>query len=314
MPLPIIRAANITQIKCLGLDDTATNRKYGRSRPVFKVTFEGEEEPIVVKAETKNRGSQEKPRSAVFASLIMEAVDPKIKFELLTRDEIMEITRVRAECFLPEGRDNVAMNYLHALAEEPSFFLTKLAFIPQLRSLESKLTKVDAKSVQRAEKLVARMSTTPALVQLGKIIAADLFNGNNDRFDTQGNLINLGNVMFEKMGDKSYVPVGLDHLDPHSSVTNLTQSIDLSEWGGHNLKKAGELAVRVIQSINAKIRQLVPDPSAPQLDQSKCGGILKAGIEEGANLIRQRLMQIYTAGGMVPGGAAQRMRALGWIK
>ncbi len=78
-----------------------------------------------------------------------------------------------------------------------------------------------AKPVQsKVKKLIAKFTDETLWPPLGKILAVDIFNGNNDRFHTEdGDWVNFGNVMFLDGGDTSII--GLDTFDPNSDIANL---------------------------------------------------------------------------------------------
>lgn len=320
MALRVIKANEVATVEAFNLDTNARAGNYGESQPVFKLTF-NQGEPLVVKAELAASDKARKEKSAAFGALLMEAVSPEVKWERIKDSENTELLNIADNKYRPNNRAQLTKQFLADVMGAGIFFMTKMAFIDNLRTAKGKLKKKtddedDVKLEKRAKSLVSKMSKPAALNQLGKIIAVDLFIGNYDRFDENGNVVNLGNVMFEKLDDKSYKPVGLDHLDPNSTFSDLTKRVELRNWAGRKLTDRvalGELAVRVIQSVNAEIRAKVPNiKPGDLLNQTQCGGPLISGLEDGARLLRERLVALRDSGKAIPTGAKQRMEALGW--
>lgn len=322
MPLRKIKAADVKTLEAIALDPNAAGRTYRKSRPVFKITFNNNE-VLIVKAEVLGgKAAVVAQKSAAFGGMIMEAVSPEIKVENLSSDEIADLAAVPQGSYLPANKKEVAHSYLTDLLKETRiFFMIKMAFVENLRSADDKLKKknadeTDEKVVERAKKLVTKLSTQPAMEALGKIIAADFFIGNHDRFGPSGEVVNIGNIVFEKLGDKSYKPVGLDFWDAQGENVNLAQSVALKNWAGiklANRRSQGELAVAIIQGLNEAIRGLVPGiKAADLLDQTRCGAWLVGGLEAGCQALKTKLQAIEAEKGSLPGGVRPRVEALKW--
>jgi hypothetical protein len=71
------------------------------------------------------------------------------------------------------------------------YIVFKMPVVPNLFSVEN--AKDTNKTAEFAQHLVA--DDYAATVELGKILAVDLFIGNVDRFDAEGNLANAGNLL-----------------------------------------------------------------------------------------------------------------------
>ena len=103
--------------------------------------------------------------------------------------------------------------------------------------------------------ILKRFTDSTAWGQLGKIIAVDLFNGNGDRFTSQGHWQNMGNVMFQKQANDIKV-VGLDTFDPNSHSSNLTTMTVHSNGELDVLKSPHAMrtfAEKVIESVEGEI-------------------------------------------------------------
>lgn len=320
MALREIKKADIATIEAIALSDKAQVGRYDKSRPVFKVIFKNGDD-LIVKAELGGDKAAVK-KSMEFGAMIMEAVSPEVKAERLKDAEVTALQEVPESLYLPANRKSLAHSYLNDVSGNTRlFFLMKMAVVGNLRTAEQKLNKksddeTDEKQAERAKKLVGKLSTSQAMEALGRIIAADFFIGNHDRFAKNGEVVNIGNIMFEKLADKSYKPVGLDFLDPNGKLSNIAQSVDLKKWGGHQLKdrvSIGELAVKIIRGINDRIEEMVPGIKRSELlDQTKCGGPLISGLQAGCEAIKARIKVEDDAGRAVAGGVRQRMDALGW--
>lgn len=80
---------------------------------------------------------------------------------------------------------------------------------------------IGAKTIPgKVKNAIERFSEEPIWRALGKIIAVDVFDGNNDRFDPEtGDLLNPGNVLFLEGGNTRLI--GLDTYDPNNKWSNM---------------------------------------------------------------------------------------------
>jgi hypothetical protein len=88
---------------------------------------------------------------------------------------------------------------------------------------------------------------------LGKIVAVDQLNGNNDRFNAMGELANAGNLLFQENDNGNITPVGLDFFQAQGDAANLLekppepQALDRQRrlvkvlWGGRNLENENNI-------------------------------------------------------------------------
>ncbi len=117
-----------------------------------------------------------------------------------------------------------------------------------------------AKPVQsKVKKLIAKFTDETLWPPLGKILAVDIFNGNNDRFHTvDGDWVNFGNVMFLEDGATSII--GLDTFDPNSDIANL--NIPNAPGDLQSLRKLidsaarSEYARKVVHSVGERLANL----------------------------------------------------------
>lgn len=75
---------------------------------------------------------------------------------------------------------------------------------------------LDVFTVTKLKEAINKLSDESVWFALGKVVAVDIFNGNNDRFNIKtGSWDNLGNVMFENGSGQMRV-IGLDTFSPVS--------------------------------------------------------------------------------------------------
>jgi hypothetical protein len=97
--------------------------------------------------------------------------------------------------------------------------------MPYAAGLEdAQLTDVNKNPVKSLIKRnIQRFSDDAVWYDLGKVVAVDVFNGNNDRFDiATGKWMNYGNIMFLAHGTTRVV--GLDMFDPNGDYSNYNRA------------------------------------------------------------------------------------------
>jgi len=77
-------------------------------------------------------------------------------------------------------------------------------------------------SMVALKETIRKLADRQAWIDLGKVVAVDIFNGNNDRFNADGEWVNRGNIMFLSTGPTRVI--GLDTYDPTSGTRNLNQT------------------------------------------------------------------------------------------
>lgn len=101
-----------------------------------------------------------------------------------------------------------------------------MKYIPNLTDVSQVIQKADAKG---ALELLIALERPKTLHRLGRIVAVDLFLGNNDRFTPKTSepkvMKNPSNVMFKKGNDGAYSIRGLDPVDPYTSWSKLDQDL-----------------------------------------------------------------------------------------
>lgn len=85
-------------------------------------------------------------------------------------------------------------------------------------------TKKEYFSIRKLEEVVSKLSTEQVWRDLGRVVAVDIFNGNQDRITFKGRWQNKGNIMFTPGPTGAPKVVGLDTFDPYAEESNLTQT------------------------------------------------------------------------------------------
>ena len=134
----------------------------------------------------------------------------------------------------------------------------KMAKAEGIVSIEDAQQRAAAGNKTDVRSIAAALSATDGLESLGRIIAADLWNGNNDRFSPNGGadghrvLVNAGNVLLAFHGNQNTLkPIGLDAYEAMGMFRNYNQTIPqleegLDQWSGRLLANtpASNLALK----------------------------------------------------------------------
>ena len=216
--VPMITPNSITEIE--GLEN----------RPVFFLKLNGSPTPsLVVKAERAEHDDEDAKVSIVWGSKLMKNVQSSlVNMKIMTPPEMQE--------FQAAAR-RLLQNFPHQVAWAADTTLgvwIKIPYVDNLKNADYKVATNHNWNPQRKQMqfdyvtsskkikaTIKRLSDGQAWYDLGKIVAVDLFNGNNDRFNEAGEWINRGNIMFLAAGPIRVI--GLDTYDPTSSTRKLTQ-------------------------------------------------------------------------------------------
>lgn len=209
--VPILTPNSITGITGLG------------HKPIYFVKLNGSPNAtIVIKGE--NRLQQDNDDAVVsisWTSKLMKNVNhQQVNSKIMTPQEIIEFMRAARATFAPNSDQAFHLNVPKNWVKMPSVGnLYDTDYIVQ----ENGFGREDITLVKKA---VAKLSEDAAWYELGKVVAVDIFNGNNDRFDSTGYWVNKGNIMFT-----GNTVIGLDTWDPASSDGG-TMLSNLNRGGG----------------------------------------------------------------------------------
>jgi hypothetical protein len=281
-------------------------------RPVFCLTFTNGEK-LVVKAEIRT-GNGHADQSIPLAGAMMRQVSPSVKVEMLNDQEFRELGLLPnyPERFRPLQNSAASREYLelYTSAEaKPMNSFYKMPFVDQLTDI----TKTSPSL------MLLRLKKPPTLFSFGKIVAVDLFIGNNDRFNAMGELVNEGNLLFQQI-DGNITPMGLDFFQAQGQAANLLvappDNLKVGggkfkyTWGGENLLNENNIqffADKAIKSLNSYFSQQNMRQIRTLFDQDDVLEFAD-GMREGINGLKQFLA---TRGGL-PEGVRIRMDRLNW--
>ncbi|GEM_PF-5583962 len=209
-------------------------------RPVYFLWLNNSNDPnLVVKGEKLSTGLNEKAVedaavSIKWSSKLMNNVQNKlVNTKIMTHAEIAEFKRVAQSSFA-----NNSAEYRFLTSPTPMVWV-KMPMVEGLSDADfftanDNLHKVKGKVVnlydqKKTKETISKLLSEKVWVDIGKVVAVDLFNGNSDRFFIQtGEWINKGNMMFLANGQTSVI--GLDTFD--------TQGLNRSGLNS-NLNKRG---------------------------------------------------------------------------
>ncbi|MGE5570340.1 MAG: hypothetical protein ACM3S5_14990 [Rhodospirillales bacterium] len=184
-------------------------------RPVYFLTLQPSTTPnLVVKGET--RGAAGSPEVSIhWSSKLMKNVNNKlVNTKIMTPQEIQAFRAFAHTHFPPTSSQyqNSNVNYIWV----------KMPMVQGLSDADflvhnGNFGTADVSKIQAA---ISKLDDDKVWSELGKVVAVDIFNGNNDRFDTTtGQWQNYGNIMFLASGATKVI--GLDTYDPNSPTADL---------------------------------------------------------------------------------------------
>lgn len=276
------------------------------------------------------------------ANTIVKGIDPSVKLKILTPNEVIALTRYVAAW--------EALNAHWEREHVPNWDLEGRTAIPGLKASLAikdvpwvKMAALDIKDLDKAvEKrlegdksavnvFIAALSAKGGLEKLGQVIAADLFNGNTDRFlpDSprelkvgQGAsattfslkcLQNIGNV-FVAMGTKGYEVSALDFVDPQSRFRDIHAPLG-ENWKFEILRDKKKREAFAAAAI-ADLETLLHPHKSPLSPLTKLGkdapARLATGMVQGAAAIKARLEKKFAP--MPTDGVGQRYTIVTQVK
>lgn len=275
-------------------------------RPVFLVEFR-DREKLIIKGELRSAKPAAVVRSSyVMSSEIMESAAPSTSMtsEPLSADEYRELESVCEQRNSIEGAVNRSTLYyfrnLRRHTSELVFF--KMPYHAEVHDLAALKN-----GGEMATAFANAVSTdVEGVTSLGQVAAADLFNGNEDRFWASGELGSLNNFFFLLNGGKCKA-IGIDFYD----VAQCRYDRLPDNWGGRILKceeSMREFAVKAIDSLNEHLTAMTG--RAMPLSHKHVDAFLK-GMKAGVDGIKQSVSRMKAGVERVP-SLVERMNALGW--
>lgn len=302
--------------------------------PVYRLegwgNSSGKVDSIVIKNESG------KGTNVQAAAMIMNVVDRNARQIPLSNQEIQALREFatykdlpNVECF------RAAKEVVKALSQGGTWLKMDLK---QLMNLDSAVAKLATGDKSDARIIARSLTKSGGLEKLGEIVAADLFNGSNDRFAYPAIAVqpgsqvvqNKGNIFIacEKIGKGS--PVGLDNFDPYSQHRHISgdqaKNMDLSKetWGGHLLLRANKAYREAfIKALVADLEVLLggerkrknPFGSKNRLGTARTSRISK-GMESGAKKLQKAFANWRRQGQKsnreFEEGVSRKLSTLGW--
>ena len=296
-----------------------------KGHPVFRVTMVNGQQ-FVIKADSRGSMGSGAGGFAKFDATLMSNVSKNTEIELLTRLELAHlrqcVSKVKPATEIGPFQANVMgdANFWYKMPE--------LA----LKTAQGMFDKGEGEFLRKTFK------NEKNLVKLGKIAAVDIFIGNKDRFDEEGNVANLGNIFFAKkrgLTGSSFTPIGLDFWDGFKEDMNMT--LTASRWellkqaqgvatGSHmesEFKKRMRIlidpglmksfATKTVETLNQDL--IRNNVTAIDTSKVKYATAMASGIAEGSASIQKYLKAQVAKGGMgaIPPGALYRAQLLKWF-
>jgi len=293
--------------------------------PVFMLNGYGDDR-LVIKAESGSKATDENIK---FTAKILGAIDRVAKPKVLTPTEL---SALKSWAWMFYGSSDKGATELNRqlinseqiIAQGQSCVWVKMRTfkLMTLDDANKKMGTGDKTDVRYIAKILNRKDQ---LEFLGRIVAADLFNNNGDRFHPEGGikdyatLVNAGNVFIAVDPDqKKSRPLGLDGFDPNGD-TRINTAPDAS-WLGKYLRsdqaaRRSQYARGIIADLNRLLgprkrrtifgsRQRLDDDAATRL---------ATGMDQGITDIKFRLRQYYLKHGTrVSQGISARVGMAGW--
>ena len=325
-------------------DDIFAAREISTGHPVYLLEGEGDGkgnvDAIVIKQEMGDR------RDVQAVAQIMNLVDKKAQQISLSGQEVQAIRTYAMERDQPDVESFRTCKAIEtALRQGGSWIKMPLKVLLTLDKAVEKLAKGNKQDVR----IIARsLRQSGGLEKFGEIIAADLFNGNYDRFRyppsqaskflSDGSfvgrvVVNQGNIFVACTGGGRGTPVGLDNFDPNSDAGRLSGKdsmggdTDYSDqnWGGHLLLRSHKNQwENYAAGLIADMEELLGGPrnrKKPFSSKNRLGTARKRrlthGMESGKKTIKtafSRWSKQEKLGQNRPyeEGIAKKLAALGW--
>ncbi len=215
-------------------------------RPVFFIKLNNQLQPsLVIKGETGI--GQDVELSVKWGSKFMKNInDNRVNTKILDAAEVNEFRRGVQVYGDPNKRSYASLN-------DANTTWVKMPFVAGLSDADT-WDDDGRKSTNDIKDIISKFTKPEVWVDLGKVIAVDLFNGNNDRFDTNGDWINKGNIMFTPKAGGGLKVIGLDTYQPQNATSNLVAHGRFPELDILKTPLARRnFAIRVTQSITTEI-------------------------------------------------------------
>ena len=150
-----------------------------------------------------------------------------------SEDDIKELVKLTLMRQLFAGDQERRLLIMMLETHRKSHFITRVKFVSGLQDLGA-----GTQQVERALALLKELRDVSDVVfDLGRMVAMDLFIGNYDRFDYNGNVANIGNIFFKVNKKGELRLVALDSFMDGSSHANMLSDPNL---GGREMSSGSQ--------------------------------------------------------------------------
>jgi hypothetical protein len=306
---------------------TVVNLSAGR--PVFLLTAT-DNSHVVVKQEVQVHAND--PQNLRFALKVVKTVSPGAAGKALTAAEIQVLNEYVDTCVgVAEALETQLapdVVYLRQLLGQNGIWY-KMDKADGLMSIDDARAKAAAGDKSGVRNIAGALSAPDGLEALGRIIAADLWSGNNDRFTpggTGGNYRvcqNPGNVLLSLQG-AALKPIGLDAYEAMGAFRNYQQPIAALEgadtWGGRLLASTPGAHAR-LRTFCTDVIADIEDILGPRNRKNPLGRRrrlplnaatrLQHGVVAGSLPIKAK-MRSLAGKPLPPAGLIDRLTVVGW--
>ena len=313
-----IRASEIIDVKCFKQLKVYLLRGTDGSDIVIKIDAVGTEQ-------LKNTGK------------VIKAIDPVAKMKMLTATERHELNEY---CKNVEDLDKFFKDLATDIPDIVSPFAGQadaVAMLKQSLSFSDPFVKMIKQTIHNIEDIVTSRGTgskdlmrqfvsglkaTGGLEKLGQIIAADLFNGNSDRFFPDRKkvvtigpfkfnirvTVNLGNIMMIVTAN-GLTATALDYADPNStskSYTNKMTDDQKKRWSGSVLAKTS-LRHKFAEDVIHDLEQFFNPKKSAFSMRTKLGRDAVSRLEKGMKQGTRQIVAALSARPNNPVGLVDRL-------
>ncbi len=309
--MPDITRLNVREIMGFEIKVPEHGDDWSDCRPAFKITLSGNN-VLVLKGEMRDGMELVNiQRILQFGGDLMRNVSHHVSVEMCKPAELYAIRGLADRYYTPPDKASLTRRYLTDLIDSQMFVFYKMPFVENLKKLSESL------KLGKGAKVLGKLKMDRgALFELGKVVAIDLFIGNDDRFMFDGRIANEGNIAFQKNMEKRYVPVGLDFYRGGEPSNLAAPPPGDWHWGGRALRDRQAIntfAARAIDSLNECFRRELGNnyPISMMLDQTNTT-TFAFGITKGIESLKSDLLVKLRLGRGLPPGVVARMDLLGW--
>ncbi len=303
-------------------DDIAYVDPLAPGHPVFMLNgFDADR--LVIKLESVKNQAELK-----FTAKFMSAVDPNSKAKVLGQSEVAALREWTNRWENRHDDESGAKELSEGLSSQGSW--TKMRAL-RLQTLDTAVDGLGQGDKAGVRSFAKALNAPGGLEKLGEIVAADLFNGNRDRFNPDTGvtlpdgtstkcLNNVGNVFLMLGPDGQRNVAGLDAFDVWNPIKFQHANWIQTDWKGALLadnqrSERLRFARQIVDDLNHVLGARNRKIAFGRTKRLEHGAEMRVntGMESGARKLRDRARQ-YLIGNQqrCPPGLLTRLKLLGW--